>query len=516
MSANCQGCGVVIDPCITSNNDEFAYNLTGQNNLGFVINCPPGAGGCLASRTIFFSCCSHLLSAQVPANADGPTVIGVFLGLLSQCSAFAAECGLVLPPFTFTAPGSGTGPVPPALVPTRSPITSRSIFFSNPVSCNLDCIGGGSFTWSEPAGKCVGLSQAAADATALALCKSEGAVHQICLSGISEIICFGAAQNISILATGGFASKPAVNNVWTISGTLPTGLTFNGGTLATGVAATITGTTSTAGSFTFTITVVVSNGDTTSQTYTVCVAQITGNPAGSDAVTLPAFTIGSLYTEALQVPGCAGDAVFALVSGILPDGLSMDAEGNITGTPSMDAATEGFTVSATMDAGQGVLVTCDQAFTLPIISGINFNLTVWDPPSNSSFGDGTVFGSAGANNGITASFAGTSPTGGNASSILNGNLPWTGASDQLCNCQINFSAYSGSQSGLIFVNSSINGTLLNQPVNTIALSLGTTNIPFTVPAAIGDTITITLRSGANSGGSNPQGQGFAAFFTPAH
>ncbi|TLX21877.1 putative Ig domain-containing protein [Thermomonas fusca] len=160
----------------------------------------------------------------------------------------------------------------------------------------------------------------------------------------------GLAYSQSINASGGVA--PYAFTV--TAGSLPNGLTLAGdGTLA--------GTTTTSGTFNFTVTASDANGQTGSQAYTVVVAvpTLTVTPA-----TLPAGTAGNAYSQTLSISG--GITPYTVVaSGTLPTGLSFDP-GTLTysGTPTQSGT---FNVSVTVtDSTGGTAATATNNYTLVI------------------------------------------------------------------------------------------------------------------------------------------------------
>jgi hypothetical protein len=52
---------------------------------------------------------------------------------------------------------------------------------------------------------------------------------------------------------------------------------------------------------------------------------------------LPNFQNGVAYTKQMDVVGGSGNYVWEIVGGTLPDGLTMDSAGLISGTPTADA-----------------------------------------------------------------------------------------------------------------------------------------------------------------------------------
>ena len=147
----------------------------------------------------------------------------------------------------------------------------------------------------------------------------------------------GVAYSQLVTASGGTGAP-----IFAVSaGALPTGLTVNV------VSGAITGTSSAAGTFNFTITATDTVGATASHAYSVIVnAPLTVNPAS-----LPAPTVGAVYSQSISVTGGTGASTFAVTAGSLPTGLSLNAAtGAITGTPT-SAATFNFTITATDTLG---------------------------------------------------------------------------------------------------------------------------------------------------------------------
>lgn len=160
------------------------------------------------------------------------------------CVAFASE---VLPP-----PGAGITPQTPE-------------FFSVPQSCAVACPDGTMFTFEVTAGAFTATTQAAADAAALAYACQQANALQLCLGDLSPTsFTANTPYSGSITASGG--GLGATNNWQIIAGSLPTGLTFNGGTIA-GNTVTITGTPTISGQFTFTVQITNAAGGAATKTY---------------------------------------------------------------------------------------------------------------------------------------------------------------------------------------------------------------------------------------------------------
>jgi hypothetical protein len=146
----------------------------------------------------------------------------------------------------------------------------------------------------------------------------------------------GIPYSQTVTASGGIAPYTYVVS----SGMLPTGLSLNSSTGA------ITGTPTAAGLFNFTITATDMNGCTGSQPYSMVVAPPTCPPITLSPATLPNPVVGTPYSQTVTASGGAAPYSYAVTSGVLPAGLSLDsATGAITGIPTT-AGTSSFTITA--------------------------------------------------------------------------------------------------------------------------------------------------------------------------
>jgi len=131
----------------------------------------------------------------------------------------------------------------------------------------------------------------------------------------------GANYSQTLTATGG--TPPYT---WILSqGTLPTGLSLNGGS------GQISGITTTAGTSNFTIQVIDINQATSTKAFALTV-----NPALAITSTspLPAGTVGVNYSQTLTAAGGTPPLVWSIAAGALPAGLLLNsATGQISGTP---------------------------------------------------------------------------------------------------------------------------------------------------------------------------------------
>ena len=143
----------------------------------------------------------------------------------------------------------------------------------------------------------------------------------------------GTSYSQTITASGGSAPYSFA----VTAGTLPTGLSLSSG----GV---LSGTPSANGSFSFTVQATDPGFNTGSRSYTVIInlAALTISPSS-----LPAGTVGTAYSQTATASGGSAPYSYAVLSGSLPTGLSLNSgTGAITGTPTV-AGSYSFTIQAT-------------------------------------------------------------------------------------------------------------------------------------------------------------------------
>jgi hypothetical protein len=149
---------------------------------------------------------------------------------------------------------------------------------------------------------------------------------------------------------------------WTItSGSLPSGLSLNATT------GTISGSPTTAGTYSFFVTVTDTIGTSPQQGFFITVAP---SPITFRTTSLPQAKEGDAYSERIRLEGGSPPYGWAITSGTLPQGLSLRAStGAISGTPAPGTAgTHNFTVSVT---DSSVLVASSQfSFSLTIEKGL--------------------------------------------------------------------------------------------------------------------------------------------------
>jgi len=143
----------------------------------------------------------------------------------------------------------------------------------------------------------------------------------------------GVSYNATLQAIGGKAPY-----TWTVvTGALPQGFAFS----SSGV---ITGTPAALGTSSFTV---QASDSSSPQLSAQLPLSITVNPVLSiTTTTLPSGTTGSAYKAKLKSSGGVPPVTWSLPGGTLPDGLTLDPTGTISGTPTINGVFN-FTVAAT-------------------------------------------------------------------------------------------------------------------------------------------------------------------------
>jgi hypothetical protein len=134
----------------------------------------------------------------------------------------------------------------------------------------------------------------------------------------------GTAYNQTLSASGGTA--PYVFSI--SSGALPGGLLLNPATGA------ISGTPTTAGTFTFTVTATDASGCAGSRLYTISMSSGVGCPVITlSPNTLPPGPVLTVYSQSITAAGGSQPYTFTVTSGALPPGVTLSAAGVISGIP---------------------------------------------------------------------------------------------------------------------------------------------------------------------------------------
>ena len=170
----------------------------------------------------------------------------------------------------------------------------------------------------------------------------------------------GVTYSDQLAVTGG--TSPFT---WSVSsGSLPPGVTLGAST------ALLSGTPTTAGSYSFTVKVTDSSGLTSTEAATVTIIP-------GPSLSLPAPPAGwthTVYSDSLNESGGTSPFTWSVSSGSLPAGISLSADGNLTGTPTA-TGTSSFTIKVTDANSQSAT----QAISITISAGVSTTFST--PPA---------------------------------------------------------------------------------------------------------------------------------------
>lgn len=153
----------------------------------------------------------------------------------------------------------------------------------------------------------------------------------ITIMGVAPAGTVGVGYKTSFSANGGTTPYS-----YSISGSIPPGLTFAGGDL--------TGTPTTAGTYTFTVLAVDAGKCSGSGTFTLVISEPACPAISITPASVPTATVGTGYKIAFSASGGSGPYSY-LVAGDVPPGLTFSA-GEVLGTPTTPG-TFTFTITAT-------------------------------------------------------------------------------------------------------------------------------------------------------------------------
>jgi len=310
-------------------------------------------------------------------------------------------------------PGTPNNPQPPTI--PRPRIT----YLNTPQSAQFVCPNGTVFTYTTPAGKFRALSQVAANAEALSYAQNKAISERICLGPLSETrVCLGSVSGLQLAVETNFG--PCEFTV--VAENLPPGISV----ADDGTNFFLIGDFTTAGDWTFTLLVLDQLGNEQTGAYTFTVLGITNGTALTDA------EVGTAYSEQLNVAGTLdGTPQFTIVSGALPDGLTLNAStGLISGTPTTEQDSS-FTVQVADES-----LTCQKAFTISVEQADecpDWSMLVWGAPSIFLNGNGSASASGAGNTAHAESDSGVFGGGVDSGFAgIVGNVNYTGPGSTCC------------------------------------------------------------------------------------
>lgn len=236
---------------------------------------------------------------------------------------------------------------PPPGTPPGAPTTpSGDRLFANRLQqCSALCPDGTPFIYTVPAGLFVATSQIVADREAHSYACRQASLARICFGALSNnSACVGQSFSSTITVSGGSGFTFTITN-----GSLPPGVTLS----SSGGTALFSGTPTTAGVYSFTLTATNSRGNSISKTLTIGVMTFTNGAP-------PPYTVGTPYTFQFTAAGGNAPYVFTVASGALPPGLTLSTTGLISGTATAaetDVVTVKVTDAASRSCNKGYLIT---------------------------------------------------------------------------------------------------------------------------------------------------------------
>lgn len=304
--------------------------------------------GILSGSTTTAGSFSFTVRATDSATGSGPysaqqsytLIVGAPSISLSPATVSAGTAGVAFSQ-TLTA-SSGTGPyayvVTAGTLPAGISLSSAGVLSGTPTVA-------GSFTFTATA------TDANGNTGARSYTLTIGAPTVVLSPSALPNATGGVSYSQAITASGGTAPY-----AYTVkAGVLPTGLTLS----PVGI---LSGTPTAAGSFTATIQVTDANGFGADQAYTMAV------DAPTLVITPAAFaggTAGVAYSQTITASGGTGPYGYAVTSGALPTGITLSANGELSGTATA-GGTANFTVTATDTLG----FTAVQAYSLEMTAQV--------------------------------------------------------------------------------------------------------------------------------------------------
>lgn len=272
-----------------------------------------------------------------------PTSVAAAL-LAAQLEAGLCAAGQASPyaPDTFPPNESGPPNTNPSgggggSVPGGGGSPSGGTFFNAAQTAQFVCPDGSTFQYTVQAGIFTGSTQLIADTAAQSYAQSQVNVRAICLSPLSNTICnLNQPFSATITGTGGELATAPNTNTWTLSGSLPDGLTFQPNTPNSGMA-TITGTPTTQNQIdNFAVTLTDPQGNTNTRNYSLSVACPTSytiqfnGVSGEVGYAMTPYVPGGGYDAGLQIsniPGGSSDVLGILFASFASKTWNMVASG---------------------------------------------------------------------------------------------------------------------------------------------------------------------------------------------
>lgn len=237
----------------------------------------------------------------------------------------------------------GPGSSGPPII-ARTALKGR-VFYNNLQQCNYGCPDGLPFIYQVGPGLIAAPTQEEADALAFGYACTLAQINRLCLSALSLTCCINQAVSSNVTVVGRGPVTFAI-----IGGALPPGLSL---TQTGPKRASISGTPTASGNYSFTVKVQNAAGNFMQKTYTIQVLEI------SNAGTLPNGTKAAAYNYQFVANGGTPPYTFSgdITIGIPPPGLTLSAAGLLSGTPTTNGNYT-FGVKVTDTSGGQCSFTC--------------------------------------------------------------------------------------------------------------------------------------------------------------
>ena len=309
----------------TGGNAPYTFTVTaGALPNGLILN---GANGIISGTPLTAGQFNFTITATDVNGCQGSRPYSIVIPVVVVCP-FITVSPAILPNGVLGSPYSQTVTATGGIAPYIFSLSSGSLPTGLILNSTTGIISGtptaaGTFTFTVTAtdvNNCPGSRTYTIVIPVVAVCPFITVNPPIMPNGV-----IGTPYSQTVTATGGIAPY-----TFTLSnGALPTGLILNS---TTGI---ISGTPTTAGTFTFTITATDANNCPGSRTYTIVIPVvavcpfITVNPP-----TLPAPVFGQFYSQTITATGGVTPYTFTVSAGALPSGLTLNATtGVISGIP---------------------------------------------------------------------------------------------------------------------------------------------------------------------------------------
>lgn len=266
---------------------------------------------------------STLTEICVPTSqTDANTLAAAMLPFCGDPNLFTSSCACpdgITDPHTVSSPDSQAAA--DALCAAIPKVCGGNDPYPNERQCCVVlCPDGSQFAYCVPAGTFYGQTLLEANTLAYQTACAEAQSNRTCMGAlVPSSCCQDASATCFVSVTGQPPYSWAV-----VSGALPTGMVL--GTVNANTAM-VFGTPTTPGTFIFTLRATNASGSYMQKSFTMRVVGFT------TASPLPNATLGSAYTDNVSATGGSGNYQFSITTGALPTGLTMDALGAITGTP---------------------------------------------------------------------------------------------------------------------------------------------------------------------------------------